>query len=31
FEEKQREQIEGEIVDLNLTEVVSAFIGGEYA
>lgn len=31
FEEKQREQIEGKVVDLNLTEIVSAFIGGEYA
>lgn len=26
-----KEKIEGEIVDLNLTEIVSAFIGGEYA
>jgi ABC-2 type transport system ATP-binding protein len=31
FEEKQREQVDGEVVDLNLTEIVSAFIGGEYA
>jgi ABC-2 type transport system ATP-binding protein len=26
-----REKLTGEIVDLNLTEIVSAFIGGEYA
>ncbi len=26
-----KEKIDGEIVDLNLTEIVSAFIGGEYA
>jgi len=31
FEEKQREQIDGEIVDLNLTDIVSAFIREEYA
>lgn len=31
YEEKSREQIEGEVVDLNLTDIVSAFIGGEYA
>jgi len=26
-----KEKLDGEIVDLNLTEIVSAFIGGEYA
>jgi len=31
YEEKNREQIDGEVVDLDLTEIVSAFIGGEYA
>ncbi len=31
YEEKQKGKIDGEIVDLNLTEIVSAFIGGEYA
>jgi ABC-2 type transport system ATP-binding protein len=31
YEEKLKEEIDGEIVDLNLTEIVTAFIGGEYA
>ncbi len=31
YEEKLRDQIEGEVVDMDLTEIVSAFIGGEYA
>jgi ABC-2 type transport system ATP-binding protein len=31
FEEKSRGTITGEVVDLNLTEIVTAFIGGEYA
>ena len=31
FQEEFRDQVEGEVVDLNLTEIVSAFIGGEYA
>ncbi|UCE40170.1 MAG: ABC transporter ATP-binding protein [Candidatus Aminicenantes bacterium] len=31
FEEKSRGTLEGEVVDLNLTEIVTAFIGGEYA
>lgn len=31
FDEKSRGSIEGEVVDLNLTEIVTAFIGGEYA
>ncbi len=31
YDEKLKGQIEGEVVDLNLTEIVSAFIGGEYA
>jgi len=31
FDEKSRETLEGEVVDLNLTEIVTAFIGGEYA
>jgi len=31
YEEKYKEQLEGEVVDLDLTEIVSAFIGGEYA
>lgn len=31
FQEEFRAKIEGEVVDLNLTEIVSAFIGGEYA
>jgi len=31
FREEFAENIEGEIVDLDLTEIVSAFIGGEYA
>ena len=31
YNEEYEEQIEGEIVDLDLTEIVTAFIGGEYA
>jgi len=31
FSEALRDDIEGEIVDLDLTEIVAAFIGGEYA
>jgi len=31
FNERLRETIKGEVIDLNLTEIVSAFIGGEYA
>lgn len=31
FKEEYREQITGEVIDLNLTEIVTAFIGGEYA
>lgn len=31
FDEKSRGSIAGEVVDLNLTEIVTAFIGGEYA
>jgi ABC-2 type transport system ATP-binding protein len=31
YDTKLKEQIEGEIVDMDLTEIVSAFIGGEYA
>lgn len=31
FYKKSREALEGEVVDLNLTEIVTAFIGGEYA
>lgn len=31
YDTKFKEQIEGEIVDMDLTEIVSAFIGGEYA
>jgi ABC-2 type transport system ATP-binding protein len=31
FDEKSREALEAEVVDLNLTEIVTAFIGGEYA
>lgn len=31
YDENAKEQIEGEIVDMDLTEIVSAFIGGEYA
>lgn len=31
FKEEFRGQIDGEIVDLNLTEIVTAFIEGEYA
>jgi len=31
YEEKYKEKIDGEVVDLNLTEIVSAFIGGDYA
>ncbi len=31
YEEKLKSKIEGEIADLDLTEIVSAFIGGEYA
>lgn len=30
YEEKLMEQIEGEVVDMDLTAIVSAFIGGEY-
>jgi ABC-2 type transport system ATP-binding protein len=30
FDEKSRETASGEVVDLNLTEIVTAFIGGEY-
>jgi hypothetical protein len=31
FNDRLRETIEGKVIDLNLTEIVSAFIGGEYA
>ncbi len=31
FDEKSRGKIAGEVIDLNLTEIVTAFIGGEYA
>jgi len=31
YDSKIKEQIEGEVVDMDLTEIVSAFIGGEYA
>ena len=31
FAEEHREQIDGEVVDLNLTEIVTAFIEGEYS
>ena len=31
YEEKLKSKIEGEVVDMDLTEIVSAFIGGEYA
>lgn len=31
YKEELKEKIEGEVVDLDLTEIVSAFIGGEYA
>lgn len=31
FNDGLRGSIEGEVVDLNLTEIISAFIGGEYA
>lgn len=31
YKEQLKNQIEGEVVDLNLTEIVSAFIGVEYA
>ncbi len=31
YDKKQKSEIGGEVVDLNLTEIVSAFIGGEYA
>jgi ABC-type sugar transport system ATPase subunit len=31
YKEEFRGQIDGEIVDLNLTDIVTAFIGGEYA
>lgn len=31
FDDRLRGAIEGDIFDLNLTEIVSAFIGGEYA
>jgi ABC-2 type transport system ATP-binding protein len=31
FREEYRSRIKGEIEDMNLTEIVSAFIGGEYA
>jgi ABC-2 type transport system ATP-binding protein len=30
YNEEYEEQIEGEVVDIDLTEIVSAFIGGEY-
>jgi ABC-2 type transport system ATP-binding protein len=30
FKEEFRRRIDGEIIDLNLTEIVAAFIGGEY-
>jgi ABC-2 type transport system ATP-binding protein len=31
YEDKLKDKIEGEVVDMDLTEIVSAFIGGEYA
>lgn len=31
YQDKLKDKIEGEVVDLNLTDIVSAFIGGEYA
>lgn len=31
YSEEYKEQVGGEVVDLDLTEIVSAFIGGEYA
>ncbi len=31
FKEEYLDQIDGEVMDLNLTDIVSAFIGGEYA
>jgi ABC-2 type transport system ATP-binding protein len=31
YQDRLRETIEGDVFDLNLTEIVSAFIGGEYA
>lgn len=31
YHDRFRETIEGDVFDLNLTEIVSAFIGGEYA
>lgn len=31
FLEEYREQVDGEVVDLNLTEIVTAFIEGEYS
>ena len=31
YQGKLKDKIEGEVVDLNLTDIVSAFIGGEYA
>jgi len=30
FREEYRDRIEGEVIDLNLTDIVTAFIGGEY-
>jgi len=31
FDEKSSDALEGEVMDLDLTEIVTAFIGGEYA
>jgi ABC-type multidrug transport system ATPase subunit len=31
FEEQHQQQLQGEVVDLDLTAIVNAFIGGEYA
>ena len=31
YKENYRKKFDGEVIDLNLTEIVSAFIGGEYA
>lgn len=31
YDKKIKDKIDGEVVDLNLTEIVTAFIGGEYA
>jgi len=31
YSEEHKERIDGEVIDLNLTEIVTAFIGGEYA